>query len=98
MASLLYEWLVLDIRGNGFALKPYDPCVANKIIRGKQMTFCWNVENLKVSHVDPKEVTNFMEWLEVIYGVLRITRGKVQKYLGVMLDLWNPGELRLTMV
>ena len=51
------------------------------------MTFCWNVENLKVSHVDPKEVTNFMEWLEVIYGVLRITRGKVQKYLGVMLVL-----------
>ena len=30
------------------------------------MTVCWHVDDLKVSHVGPKEVTNFMEWLERI--------------------------------
>ena len=52
-----------DMRGEKFELNPYDPCVANKMIGGKQITICWNVENLKVSHVDPKEVTKFMEWI-----------------------------------
>ena len=54
--------------------------------------------NLKLSHVDPKEVTNFMEWLEGIYRELRITRGKLHKYLGMLLDLQIPGELQVTMV
>ena len=51
---------VADMRGRGFELNQYDPCVANKIIGGKHMIFCWYVDVLKVSHVDLKEVTNFM--------------------------------------
>ena len=31
------------------------------------MTFFWYVDNLKVSHVDHKDVTKFMEWLNGIY-------------------------------
>ena len=39
-----------------------------------------------VSHVNPKGVNNFMEWIEGIYKELRITRGKVQDYLLITLD------------
>ena len=49
------------------------------------MTIFWHVENMKVSHVDPKDVTKFMECLEGIYGDLSITRGKIHKYLGMTL-------------
>ena len=56
------------MRGKGFELNPYDPCMSNKIIGGKQMEFCWHVDDLKVSHVDPMEATKFMEFLECIYG------------------------------
>ena len=35
---LLYERLVADIRCKGFELNPYEPCAANKMIGGKQMT------------------------------------------------------------
>ena len=51
------------MRGKEFELNPYEPCVANKTIGGKQMTVCCHVDDMKVSHVDPKKVANFMEWL-----------------------------------
>jgi hypothetical protein len=56
-ALLFYKKLVGDLESNGFVLNPYDPCVANKTINGTQMTVCWHVDDLKVSHVDPGEVT-----------------------------------------
>ena len=59
-ALLFYEKLVADMRGKGFELNPYDPCVENKMIGGKQVSVCWHVDNLKVFHVEPKEVTIFM--------------------------------------
>lgn len=34
----------------GFTLNPYDPCVANMTIRGKQCTVVWYVEDTKISH------------------------------------------------
>ena len=57
------------MRGKGFGLKPHDPCVANKIIGGKQMEVCFHVDDLKVSHVNPKKVYNFMEWIEGSTGI-----------------------------
>ena len=49
------------MRGKEFELNSYDTSVANKSIGDKQMTVCCHVDDLKVSHVDPKKVTNFME-------------------------------------
>ena len=37
-ALLFYKKLVADLEAYGFEINPYDPCVANKIINGKQMT------------------------------------------------------------
>ena len=95
---MFYEMLVADMRGKGFYLNSYEPRVANKIIVGKKITVCWNMGNLQVSHVDPEEVTKFMEWKEGIYGEVRITRGKLHKYTGTTIDLRTPGELWATMV
>ena len=41
----------------GFKLKPYDPCVANKTINGKQLTLVWHVDDIKASHVEAEVVT-----------------------------------------
>ncbi len=62
-ALLFYQKLVGDLENNSFVLNPCDPCVANKVINGKQMTICWHIDNLNMSHEDPKEVTSFKEWL-----------------------------------
>jgi hypothetical protein len=62
-ALLFYRKLVANLESDGFVLNPYDSCVANKVVNGKQMTVCWHVDDLKVSHWDPNQVTIFGEWL-----------------------------------
>ena len=48
---LFYKKLVKDLEEIGFEINPYDPCVANKMVDGKQLTITWHVDDLKVSHV-----------------------------------------------
>ncbi len=37
-ALLFYQKLVSELRSMGFIINSYDPCVANKIVNGKQLT------------------------------------------------------------
>jgi hypothetical protein len=60
-ALLFYRKLVSDLESDGFMLNTYGSCVANKIVNGKQMTVCWHVNDLKVSHCDSNQVTIFGE-------------------------------------
>jgi hypothetical protein len=46
VASLLYyRKFRKSLEGNGFEFNPYDPCVANKTVRGKQITICFHVDD-----------------------------------------------------
>jgi hypothetical protein len=49
-AILFYRRLVSDLIGYGFELNPYDPCVANKMVNGQQLTVSWHVDDMKMSH------------------------------------------------
>jgi hypothetical protein len=40
-AHLFYRKLVVDLENASFTLSPWDPCVANKTIKGTQMTVCF---------------------------------------------------------
>ena len=64
---LFCQNLVKQITRHGFKLNPYESCVANKIIEGKQMTICWHVGDLKISHVNPKAVETMVNWLYKLY-------------------------------
>ena len=101
ISSLLwYRKFRKDIEAQGFVMNPYDPCVANKMVNGKQLTICWHVDDVKVSHVDPKVVTQFLDWLDHMYGKLGAvtrTRGKIHEYLGMRLDYTRNGEVRIDM-
>lgn len=76
-----------------FKVNPYDPYVANKIVNNKQLTVFWHVNNLKVSHKDPRVVTNFIKNLEEFYGEVRFIRGKIHNYLGITLDFLEKGRV-----
>ena len=45
-ALLFYEKLWNNLQSLGFKLNPYDPCIANKLIKVKQFTIAWNVDDL----------------------------------------------------
>ena len=96
-ALLFYEKLVGDLEAYGFRINPYDPCMANKMICGKQLTVCWQVGDLKISCVDANEVTKMIQWLESEYGEMHKSRGKIHDYLGMWLDYSIPREVRISM-
>lgn len=74
-------------------------CVANLQVKGNQMMVTWHVDDVKVSHVDPNEVTKFLVYMGKIYGPkMKVTRGKVHDYLGMDLDFSTPGTLRVSMI
>jgi hypothetical protein len=51
VASILhFRKFVKSLTDIGFTINPYDPCVANKMIEGKQMTICFHVDDCKLSH------------------------------------------------
>ena len=99
---LFYRKLRKDLESIGFKINPYDCCVANKIINGNQFTVLWHVDDLKISHKDPKEVDKFIEWTKQKYEDENITkikpsRGKVHDYLGMTLDYSEPGKVKIYM-
>jgi hypothetical protein len=62
-ALLFYLKLRADLEEFGFKLNDYDPCVANKMANGKQMTVTFHVDDLKISHVEEFELTKMVIWL-----------------------------------
>jgi hypothetical protein len=47
---LYYRKFVKSLTDIGFIINPYDPCVANNIIEGEQMTICFDVDDCKLIH------------------------------------------------
>ena len=62
-ALLYYKKFVKSLVKRGFKLNPYDGCVANKIVNGKQLTICFHVNDCKISHDSIKVVGNVIVWL-----------------------------------
>jgi hypothetical protein len=63
IASLLYyRKFTKSLNDDGYIINPYDPCVANKMIDGKQMTIAYHVDDCKMSHVSSKVMDDTIEW------------------------------------
>jgi hypothetical protein len=98
-APLFFLKLLKDLEDWGFKLNLYDPCVANKVINGKQFNIPWHVDDLKLSRVDVKVVDDNITWPKSIYSEdMRVSRGKKHDYLGMDLDYSVLGEVKVTMV
>ena len=101
-ALLSYMKLRKDLEEDGFIINPYDMCVAKKLVDGKQMTVVWYVDDLKLSHICPQEVSATIEFLCEHYedenGKLKVTRGKIHYFLGMTLDYTTPGEVKIKMI
>jgi hypothetical protein len=57
VAALLYfKRFLKSLVKQGFKLNPYDRIVAKKIVKGKQFTVCFHVDDCKLFHEHPKVV------------------------------------------
>jgi hypothetical protein len=106
VASLLcYRKFVKSLTDIDFVIDPYDMCVANNRIEGKQMTICFHVDDCKLSHRKKKVVDSMIECLRQEYesifedgsGAMTVRRGNVSKYLGMTLYCTVCGQVKITM-
>ena len=59
----------------GFVLNPYDMCVANKTINGKQCTVTWYVDDNKISHVEQEVADDIVAKIGKRFPELTISTG-----------------------
>ncbi len=64
---LYYRKITNSLSKEGYCMNPYNPCVWNKMIDGKQMTICFHVNDCKLSHVSPTAIDKTIEWLRRDY-------------------------------
>jgi hypothetical protein len=100
-ALLFWKLLSSKLVSWGFIINPYDWCVANKMIDGKQCTIMWHVDDLKISHVDPDVNSSIIQLIDSEFGKeapLTVTRGRVHDYLGMTLDYTEKGKVKIKML
>jgi hypothetical protein len=96
-ALLWYEMFSGTLKDLGFTINPYDPCVANCMINGKQCTVAWYVDDMKISHVDPNVVTDIIQKLEQRFDKMTVTRGKEHVFLGMNIKFTEKRTAIITM-
>jgi hypothetical protein len=99
-ALLWYKKFREDLEKIGFKFNPYDPCVANRDVRGKQHTIRFHVDDVMSSHVEPRVNDEFEKWLNATYGdygKVKTVRGHFHDYLGMSFDFSTRGKVVISM-
>ena len=96
-ALLWYQLITSKLVEMGFELNPYDECVANKMINGKQCTMGFWVDDNKISHEDPRVVSDVIEQLEKYFGKMVVTRGRDHSFLGMELSFKDNNTVHVSM-
>jgi hypothetical protein len=99
-AMLFWKDLSGHLYAEGFRANPYDSCVMNKVVEGKQCTVLWHVDDLKVSHVLHTVIEAVLGSLNKWYGQetpLTVTRGDLHDYLGMTIDYGTEGKVKIRM-
>ena len=86
-AILWYKLFAGTLKDNGFKTNPYEPCVANKVVEGSQLTILWYVDDVKISHKSEKVVSDTIKMLEGHFGKMTVKRGKDHEYLGMQIEI-----------
>ncbi len=96
-ALLFWQNLSTELKKWGFETNPYDFCIANKTIEGKQCTVAWHADDTKTSHKDDKVVTSVTELIEERFGKMTVTRGKKHVFLGMDVKFCEDGPATIKM-
>jgi Reverse transcriptase (RNA-dependent DNA polymerase) len=99
-ALLFWRKLTAQLIEWGFETNPYDPCVANMMVDGKQCTVLWHVDDLKISHVSKDVVEDVLKKLNKVFGKespLTVNRATKHDYLGMQLEYAPKGKVQVTM-
>ena len=77
--SSWHEKLQKDLEEDWFVFNAYNPCIANELTEGSQMTVRLHIDNLMSSHKKPSVNDKFLKFLNKKCGQcveVKATRGK----------------------
>jgi hypothetical protein len=106
VAELLYFKNVMkSLTKRGYKINLYNCCVANKVVKGKQVTIYFHIDDCKISHESSTVSDDMVAWLRTKYesifedglGQMKVYRDKTHKYLGMSLDFSYKGRCQVTM-
>ncbi len=94
-----------SLRKQGYKINLYDGCMSNTVVKGKQVTICFHINDCKISHKSSAVIDNIIAWLITKYksifkdgsGQMKVHMGKTHKYLGILLDFFHKGQCRVSM-
>ena len=94
-ALMWYRRFRTDLEKEGFKFHDYDPCIAFKDVEGSQHLVQFHVDDILSSHMKAKVNDEFALWAQQKYGEIKddkVKRGKIFKFLGMVLDFSHAGE------
>ena len=94
---LWYRLLASKLISFGFKINPYDLCIVNAIMDGKQCSVVFHVDNNKISNVDSKMVLKVIGIMEDEFGKIVMTRGKIHDFLGMKLEFLGDKRVKVDM-
>ena len=97
MALLWYDLFTNHLKEKGFVLNPYDPCITNSMINGKQCTIIWHIDNNKISHVKSSKVMEIIGMIEEHFGKMTMTHGDRHTFLGMDIYFTGQGTVEILM-
>ncbi len=98
-ALLYYKKFVKNLTKQGYKINLYYGCVANKVVKGKQVKICFHIDDCKISHKSSAVIDHTVAWLRVKYksifkdglGQTKVHKGKTHNYLGMSFDFSHKG-------
>ena len=96
-ALLWYKLFKGTLEDMGFKLNKYDPCVANKKIKGKQFTIGWWVDDNAMTHDSDSVIDDVIDEIEAKFGKMTVTRGDRHTFLGMNFHFPGDGKVSINM-
>ena len=90
-ALLFYNKFTTNMKNYSFNINPYDCCVANKIVNGKQLTAVWYEDDSKPIHEEKAVLEHLFEHLrgegdDAEIGTIKVKWGPKHDFLGMFLS------------
>ena len=92
-----YKLFKETLEGKGYVLNPYDLCVANKEINGKQATIAWYVDDCICTHVEQTVLDDIGNMLQKHFGKMDATTGPKHSFLGINFTIRDDKKIEVEM-
>lgn len=96
-AKLWYDLCKSGLESLGFEENPYEPCVFNKYVSGRQVSIALYVDDLMVTCTDERILNDVIQSLGQLFDGATMHSGPVHSYVGMLFDFTDPGQVHIRM-